>query len=300
MSTKIPTLRTTHVLGQFRFGFPSGLRTNKELGRAMAQAYGVLDPSRVKGQVNVFRTAEVEEVHKHATRVRNLIKLRTLPFGLKVGTSGSNLGARLIANVDVEQFERDFNGWAAESEKLLERACASVEEIRTRDRIELDKLYDPDLYPTSDQLRAKYGFSLDWSAIPNSDDPRVGCSQEQVQRIKSSIEAQHQQRVTNAALVVGQRLQESLAHIVNRLDVYDGTRKGSFNDTLISNVRDLANLLPGFNLYNDPEVDDIRRCIVRDLSSVDPGDLRKDEGLREDVKSKAQSILDRVGSLKQD
>ena len=104
-----------------------------------------------------------------------------------------------------------------------------------------------------------------------------------------------------ASLIVAQRLEETLSNIVDRMNGYDGTRKGSFRDSLIENVRDLADLLPGFNITSDPKLEDIRTRIVKDLASVDPKDLRGDgddaKVLRKEVKSSAADILARVGNF---
>jgi hypothetical protein len=78
---------------------------------------------------------------------------------------------------------------------------------------------------------------------------------------------------------------------------YTGNKLGSFNDTLIQNVRDMASMIPEFNLTNDPTVDAVYQKIVRDICTLDVEDLREDETLRKKVVASGEDILERVGTF---
>jgi hypothetical protein len=300
----VQTLRTTHVLSAVILGCVSGHKKVKEVGDAIVEKYGVRDSSRISGNVNVYRTSELEDVHKHMAKVRNEHAAQTLPFGLQGGSQSKVSGNyKLHANTNTSAFDEYFEKERVISFNLLERAHESIREQEIRDRYELGSLPVDGLYPSWDEMRARYTFNLDWQGIPSVDDPRIGCSPEQVERIRNSQIKQQEERLKCANTAVLQRLRDTLEGLVN-LGEYNGGKKGSFNDSRINNAVKLASLLEGFNLYGDPEIDSIRKSIIRDFSGLDPKDLRKldDEGqaLRDDTVTKAKSLLDRIPSFRPD
>ena len=210
---------------------------------------------------------------------------------------------KLHANTNTSEFDDYFQEQSVISFDLLKRAHESIREQEVRDQLELGSLPVAGLYPTWEQIQSRYSFELDWQGIPSVDDPRVGCSPQQVERIRQSQVRQQEERLKSANAAVLQRLRDTLEGLVN-LKEYNGGKKGSFNDSRIGNAVKLASLLEGFNLYGDPEIDSIRKSIIRDFSGLDPKDLRKldDDGqaLRDDTSIKAKSLLDRIPSFRPD
>ena len=81
------------------------------------------------------------------------------------------------------------------------------------------------------------------------------------------------------------------------MDKYNGTKVGSFTDSIIDNMRDLASMLPEFNITNDPELEAIHQQILRDICPLDPQELRDSKTLRKEAKNKADTLLERIGSF---
>jgi hypothetical protein len=76
-----------------------------------------------------------------------------------------------------------------------------------------------------------------------------------------------------------------------------GEPRNYFRDSLVDNVRDLAALLPAFNLTDDPKVDALIDRINRELCSEDAKTLRKNADARESVAKSADEIVAEVGKF---
>ena len=232
----VSTLRTTHVLSAVILGCVSGHRKVKEVGEAIVEKYGVLDSKRVSGNVNIYRTEELQQVHRHMAKVRNEHAAQTLPFGLKGGSESKMSGNyKLHANTNTSEFDDYFQEQSVISFDLLKRAHESIREQEVRDQLELGSLPVAGLYPTWEQIQSRYSFELDWQGIPSVDDPRIGCSPEQVERIRQSQIRQQEERLKSANAAVLQRLRDTLEGLVN-LKEYNGGKKGSFNDSRVGNA----------------------------------------------------------------
>ena len=79
----------------------------------------------------------------------------------------------------------------------------------------------------------------------------------------------------------------------DRLSMDDTGKPKVFRNTLISNARDVCNLLKVINVTNDPELEKARCAVEAMLAGVDSKDLRDSEGTRAVVKKDVGDILDR-------
>jgi hypothetical protein len=76
---------------------------------------------------------------------------------------------------------------------------------------------------------------------------------------------------------------ELVGHMAKKLHEYKTNKPGErkfFLDSLVDNVRDLAELLPAFNFTEDPKLDTITKRIVKELCVEDAKELRKNDEAR--------------------
>jgi hypothetical protein len=91
-----------------------------------------------------------------------------------------------------------------------------------------------------------------------------------------------------------------VGHMSEKLKEYktggDGKRK-FFLNSLVDNVRELAELLPAFNLTEDPKLTEIIARIQRELCAEDAGELRTNDAARESVQKSADEIVAAVSQF---
>lgn len=248
-------------------------------------------------------SAEVERTHsaKNAGRYNKLLidrahladidalgnQLRA--FHYKHTLPWSDKGARILPSKLFMTYQDGFNDLRdkrnAAVDKFIELYPSLVADARTR----LKTMFDPFDYPDVSQLRQSFGVDLEIMPVPSAEDFRVGVLNDQMQSaIRRDILQKLEQRVKQANRDCWARVNE----VVGRIAEQCSKPKGRIYDSLMDNARDLALVIDGLNITDDPNItaigDDLRALIV------DPEDLRKSATTRAAIARLANDILQRV------
>ena len=73
--------------------------------------------------------------------------------------------------------------------------------------------------------------------------------------------------------------------------------EGVFRDSLVENIRELAELLPAFNLTGNAKLTALTERIKNELCVEEAADLREHEDVRKEVKKSADEIVAAVEGL---
>jgi hypothetical protein len=126
----------------------------------------------------------------------------------------------------------------------------------------------------------------------------VALSDNVTAQLRKEADARTSEAISAATTSVWQRIHNVVEHMASKLEDYSvevvngKTRtKGAFHDTLVSNIADLADLLPALNVSNDPKLTQMADNLRSKLASYDPDDLRKQEGARKMAAKDARQIL---------
>jgi len=248
-------------------------------------------------------SAEVERTHsaKNAGRYNKLLidrahladidalgnQLRA--FHYKHTLPWSDKGARILPSKLFMTYQDGFNDLrdkrSAAVDKFIELYPSLVADARTR----LKTMFDPFDYPDVSQLRQSFGVDLEIMPVPSAEDFRVGVLNDQMQSaIRRDILQKLEERGKQANRECWLRVDE----VVGRIAEQCSKPKGRIYDSLMDNARDLALVIDGLNITDDPNItaigDDLRALIV------DPEDLRKSVTTRAAIARLANDILQRV------
>lgn len=210
---------------------------------------------------------------------------RTLPWK----DNGDRLLTRKMFTKFMEEHGKlvaDFNGAV---EDFLNTSY-----LRARDQAEfrMGDLFNPTDYPSSIHLRHKFYVNLDIDAVTTSNDFRVKLNQEELEEVRSSMEEALQARVKRAMFDVWTRLAETLKHFANKMDGDE-----IFRDTTVSNLEEIVDILPELNVFNDPDLEQIRLDIVQHVIGYDAKELRKNPDIRKQVAGEAAKIMDTMNGF---
>lgn len=204
-------------------------------------------------------------------------------------------GARVLRSAIYEEYIKEM--------RARKEACDRADRVFFRDyeiwkhngMIELGAMVREEDYPTLEQIKSMFSFTLDVTPIPTGGDFRVDVPD--AGAIRSAID-----RDTWDAVHAGlkSKLVEAtdvIRHMKDKLESYqpgsEGVRAtGTFRDSLVENVRDLARMLPKLNVMEYAEIDDLAAKIQANLGRHDADALREDGALRAEVSDSASDILD--------
>ncbi len=206
-------------------------------------------------------------------------------------------GPRILRSVIYSEYAAAMRDCRTECRKAEEEFYSNYDVYIAQGMDLLGRMASIADYPLIQDVKGMFAFDLDVMPLPVGDDFRVDVPG--ADRIKAEIDQQ-----TDAAAKAGMqaKLREAadmVRHMAERMEAYnpgsEGQRAtGTFKDSLVENVRELAVMLPKLNLFEDPEIDNIAENIRVKLGGYDAKDLRDMSHARQAVKVDAEDILARL------
>lgn len=238
-----------------------------------------------KRLVDSGRLAPVE---KAARAAREVHATMTLPW--------LDDGSRILPAATFDAYAAAMRTARREYEAAVEAFVAdysdAVEEARTR----LGSLFREADYPSPSCVRGKFSFSFRIFPVPMGSDFRADVSDVQAARIREEIETAMSDAMAAAMRDAWERVARVAGAMAERLRAYKPATEtdraqGVFRDSLVENVRELVELLPGFNLTGDARLTEVAERMRADMAAYDAAELRDDDAARELVAQAAESVL---------
>jgi len=165
--------------------------------------------------------------------------------------------------------------------------------LRNAAQIKLNGLFKAEDYPSTQDVRKRFGIDVQYSPVPASGDIRVELATDQISIIERSITDRVESATRLAMNDAWNRLHDCVAHIAERLS----DPEAIFRDSLINNARAVCASLRNLNVTNDPDLESMRVRVERELASFSPETLRESKGARQTTANKAMEIYDQMRGL---
>lgn len=283
-------LSNGYTLIHVQFSLPGGTTKRGDLEQELANMKGMADSDLLSTRLVTYNNDKLKSVRKVHTELKKYVKSKTVAW--------DDRNFRLIKNSDLSEVEDRVQDAILKAEPLFSEFLADYPDHIERQKLLMGSAFSESDFPTVDALRSSHEIKINYQVVPDPDiDARAGMTADQAVRFKQSIERQNIEKLRHATNDVAERVRAAVEHFKDRMDNYDGTKKGSFNNTVVSNMRDIAKLLQSFNIGNDPQIDQVINTLVRDICTADPDELRKNDESRSKASEQAQDILSRIGSF---
>lgn len=214
---------------------------------------------------------------------------RTLPW--------MNDGARIMSADAYMQHMAWLRGQVSKFEKAVDIFIGAYPGYVNDARARLNGMFKDEDYPDASALRARFSMDCRVLPVPTSDDFRVTMSEAQAAHIRQEIEQQVAEATAAAVRDIYRRVADVTGRMVERLNAYrpasghGDKSEGVFRDSLVENVKDLLDVMPGLNITNDPGLTAIADQ-MKALVEHDAQTLRDNPSIRRNVAAEAQRILD--------
>lgn len=274
------SISTQAMVLNLSIGVWQGYRLDKEASRRVTEeANADTDAARVNK--HLVPRESFKDITSAASAVRNHFYAKTLPWK----DNGDRLLPRAIYTKFIEEHERLHAEFKQAVRYFLETGYPiAVEKARFR----MGDLFDINDYPAPRELASRFYLRIDIDAVTEAHDFRVEMEQSQLDTIRSDIESALQLRLKQAMTDVWDRVHAVVERFVERTS----DPKAIFRDSLVSNITDLVDILPGLNIMDDPQLSQIGEDLSMMLKGVSPADLRKHPEVRSEAADEASRILD--------
>ena len=239
---------------------------------------------------------------EHLAELTNMVsKARALHY--KMTRPWADEGPRILPNVLFAKFSDEFRTLKREFAEAADKFAAAYPGFIEERKRALNGLFNAADYPSAKEIRSKFNLDLTILPFPDADDFRSELDEDTVEEIRAQLKATTSGVVDGAMAHTAQQIIDTVGHMAKKLAEYvpsggKGEKaEGVFRDSLVENVRELAELLPAFNLTGDPRLADITARIQSELCGEDAADLRENDEARETVQKSAEEIVEAVSGL---
>lgn len=212
-------------------------------------------------------------------------------------------GPRILPNALFAKFSDEFRTLKREFAAAADRFAAAYPGFIAERKIALNGLFNEKDYPSAGEIRSKFNLDLTILPFPDAADFRSELDADTVAEIKAQLQTTTANVIDGAMQHTVERILEAVGHMAKKLAEFKPSAgpgdkaEGVFRDSLVENVRQLAELLPAFNLTGDARLAEITDRIKSELCVEDAKDLRENDDVREAVQKSADEIVDAVKGL---
>jgi len=199
----------------------------------------------------------------------------------------------------------NYLDFAESARKLREEALAQVDKflklyptLRDNAQKKLGDAFRESDYPSTASLRYRYGVEIHFKPIPDKADIRIDVPAAELKRISADIDGEVRRALERATTDMFERLYHVVLAMRDRLKEYKVVTKGkkqvrehSFRDSIVTNIKELCELLPKLNVTQNAELDRLVAEVSKSLGGQEPEQLRDNDDLRKEAIKKADSLL---------
>jgi hypothetical protein len=236
-------------------------------------------------------TQKLDDLQKLVTGIRAWHYAQTLPW--------SDGGSRLLPMKNFFDYKATLNDLETQFNEAVEAFLTDYPTLVSAAAFQLGDLFDSEEYPNADKLRDKFRFRFVFLPVPDVGDFRIDINEQHKEELKAQYESFYENKLSEAMQDAWARLHECLSKMSEKLANAPSprmTKDGEvytqiFRDSLVTNAVELCELLTKLNVTNDAKLENARKTLESLIVGVSPKDLREDEHMRLDVKSKVDEIL---------
>ena len=205
-------------------------------------------------------------------------------------------GSRLLTVANYEQYTEIMDGLR---ERLVRQRARFIEDFDhyvKQARLDLGKLFRMEEYPSKEDLRDRFSIRYRITPVPDADHFIARLASDDTDRVKRDIERHIEEQLHDAVGDLYRRLAEAVERVSERLNEDGDGKPLVFRDTMISNIRDLVDVVPRLNIFGDQRLARLCEEVKDRIAGVEPDSLRPsrtfDPVVRDRVKRDADALME--------
>ena len=206
-------------------------------------------------------------------------------------------GSRLLTVANYERYTELMDGFRERMVRERARFIEDYDDNVDQARLDLGKLFRIEDYPSKEALQDKFSIRYRITPVQDAEQFMAKLATDDVDRVKRDIEQQIEERLHDAVGDLYRRFGEAVERVSERLQEDDNGKPLVFRDSMISNIRDLVDVVPRLNIFGDDELARLCEQVKDKIASVEPDSLRPsktfDPVARARVKRDADDLMEK-------
>lgn len=272
------TLSSSAVLVDLSISVWTGRKQDKQVSNEIDMDKATLVRAGRYHKDLLAGSKELDAVNKYVANTRLFVNKHTLPW--------NDTGTRLVTTVALVGFNKAMEQHEQRIKELVAELLAAYPTLVQAASFNLGGLFNPDDYPSVDEIGSKFRFRISYSPVPEVGDFRVDVGNEQAKVLREQYERVVKERVAEANRTNWENLYEVAARLSNQLRV-----GGKVYDSTFNGLAELCEMLKHMNIAGDRELEERRKALSALLDCTTVPELRKDEVVKKNVKADLDDIL---------
>lgn len=226
----------------------------------------------------LFAKDKTEPISKIVNAARTYHYECTLPWG--------DNGERLLTSAIYLDYVGKMSEFKNDFQDAVNHFLDNYDVFMVAERVRLNGMFKESDYPRKNEIREKFDFRTTFMPVPDSD-IRVGLDDSEVDTLKIQIEAEINNRLSNAVSNVWERIKTQLSNMRDKLS----DEKAIFRDSLFQNLKDLIEILPALNVTGDVNI--ARVCADMQGLIEDPNAIRSNPALRAGKAEEVERVMNK-------
>ena len=226
-----------------------------------------------------------------------------------------------VANYEI--IDNEIRKFSIDFEKLVGDIARQFEDIKDEARRFLNgnyeqTLFDEKFYPPVEKLvgdkiihrqgeqnvkHGKYYFEYRFKPYAVAGSLQADLVNESLQDLKKIMQSETQEDFKRVISDIWQRIFDATSKLKETMKKPDRQDKDGafqapiFRDSIIGNIKELVNIIPSLNIFEDPAIDQARSELIQELCQLDPQELRDNKEKRQEAEQKADKILNKLPGM---
>lgn len=296
-TTPINNLRNTVLVGKLSLTNWEAKRKAKGVEQTAERVAGAKAGTISARKALLPGAAELEAVIKHAQAMRN--------WWGQVSAPWFDNGMRVYAVAGHIDIQVAYGDMLRQRLKLIGEFLDKYPALREDARFTLNDLFDEAEYPTPEEVSRKFHCSFEVMPLPDAGDFRLvqGIDPSEMERLQHEAQKSVEDRVNTAMRSTIERFRDALKTMADRMAAYsekvdanDPKSPARFYDSWVTNVQEIAGLLPQLNVTGDPRLEALAKEAAT-IAAGDPAAFRNTHDKRVEATARTNELLGRLHDL---
>jgi hypothetical protein len=231
-------------------------------------------------------TKHVKALNDFAARCRLDYNLTTMPW--------DDRGDRVLPTSLVLDFKTRFNAKRDEFFRARDYIIQHLPNLQSIAANYLGAMYNPDDYPSADEVYSKYDWQLSMKPIPDSGHLYLDLPKQDMDELREALDRENDEKLKQAMQLPWKRLHDILTGMSAKLTTTGDAEtddKKRFHATFLTNAHELVELLGHMNISNDPKLEDARNLLSATIRGQNIEVIKASQEVRDSMKAKVDNIL---------
>jgi hypothetical protein len=281
-----PRLSQSAMLATLKVSAWSARKLDKAETRLVSARHGLAWEGLANVNKNLLPGANALDLIKTKTgEVRLKFYTETLPW--------NDQGSRILPARSYLRFQQEIGAMLEDWRSLVDGFVRIYPTLRENAKSHLNTLFNATDYPDAREIEAKFNIDMRFMPMPDAGDWRVALDDGEISKLRAKVEADMRAVQEHAMRDVWARVKDVVDKATERLAQPDAV----FRDSLVSNARELVELMPALNLTNDPALEQVRVALENSLASTTPHELRNVPSARRETVRSLGDIEKKFGAF---